>query len=296
MTAVTSSVTEWSGWLGVWSALAEVHESLGREAVAEGRSRSAGGHLQPGCRLLPLRQVLLDPRYPGDAPGSCPCCELLHGCVATPRPTRAQDRDPPGQRPDGRCPAPRAAGPHPVVILVPGLDSAKEELRPTEQLFLDRGLATFVVDGPGQGEAEYDLPIRPDWEVPGAAIIDALEELPEVDATPHRGLGCEPGRVLRSTDGDGRAPGAGCHIPLGAVPVRDQLGRPAQPDPGCLPGPVVSETDGEAHAKALELSLAGRAGNIVVPMLIVAGHPRTGSSPRTTPSCSPRRRVVPWNS
>ena len=74
-------------------------------------------------------------------------------------------------------------GPHPVVILVPGLDSAKEELGATEQLFLDRGLATFAVDGPGQGEAEYDLPIRSDWEVPGSAVIDALEQLPEVDPT-----------------------------------------------------------------------------------------------------------------
>jgi len=42
---VTSSVTEWSGWLDAWSALAEVHESLGREALAHGLWRSAGGHL-----------------------------------------------------------------------------------------------------------------------------------------------------------------------------------------------------------------------------------------------------------
>ena len=32
-----------------------------------------------------------------------------------------------------------------------------------------------------------------------------------------------------------------------------------------------SDSDDEARAKALELSLAGRAGNIVVPLLIVAG-------------------------
>ena len=43
------------------------------------------------------------------------------------------------------------------MIMIPGLDSAKEELRSTEELFLERGIATFSVDGPGQGEAEYDL-------------------------------------------------------------------------------------------------------------------------------------------
>ena len=53
------------------------------------------------------------------------------------------------------------------MIMIPGLDSAKEELRSTEELFLARGVATFSVDGPGQGEAEYDLAIRGDWEVPG---------------------------------------------------------------------------------------------------------------------------------
>ena len=50
--------------------------------------------------------------------------------------------------------------------MIPGLDSTKEELRSTEELFLERGVATFSVDGPGQGEAEYDLAIRGDWEVP----------------------------------------------------------------------------------------------------------------------------------
>ena len=60
------------------------------------------------------------------------------------------------------------------MIMISGLDSAKEELRSTEDLFLERGIATFSVDGPGQGEAEYDLAIRGDWEVPGAAIIDQL--------------------------------------------------------------------------------------------------------------------------
>ena len=53
-----------------------------------------------------------------------------------------------------------------MILMIPGLDSTKEELRSTEDLFLERGVATFSVDGPGQGEAEYRLPIRADWEVP----------------------------------------------------------------------------------------------------------------------------------
>src|SRR4029077_15663505 len=91
--------------------------------------------------------------------------------------------DPPGKRVQipfdgshiaGILRQPRGRGPHPVMIMIPGLDSAKEELRSTEDLFLERGIATFRVEGPGQGEAEYDLAIRGDWEVPGGAIIDSL--------------------------------------------------------------------------------------------------------------------------
>src|SRR5262249_57601238 len=86
-----------------------------------------------------------------------------------------------GSRLVGILRQPAGEGPHPVMIMIPGLDSAKEELRSTEELFLERGIATFSVDGPGQGEAEYDLAIRGDWEVPGGAIIDYLIAEPSLD-------------------------------------------------------------------------------------------------------------------
>lgn len=100
--------------------------------------------------------------------------------------------DPPGRRVEipfdgarlvGILRLPSGAGPHPAVVMIPGLDSAKEEFRSTEALFLERGVATFSVDGPGQGEAEYDLPIRGDWEVPGAAVLDAVSALDGVDGS-----------------------------------------------------------------------------------------------------------------
>ncbi len=168
--------------------------------------------------------------------------------------------------------APLSPGPHPVVILVPGLDSAKEELRTTEQLFLDRGLATFAVDGPGQGEAEYDLPIRPDWEVPGAAIIDAL------GAAARGRRHHEPGPGVSAWAGTTRpgsppaSPGCGPSFPSRGP---YQFGTNWQELPSLTRNAFrvrsFSSSDDEARCKALELSLVGRAGNIVVPLLIVAG-------------------------
>jgi dienelactone hydrolase len=77
---------------------------------------------------------------------------------------------------------PHAQGPHPTVLLIPGLDSTKEEFRDVERTFHDRGMATFALDGPGQGEAEWTLPIRPEWEVVGETVISYLQSMPDVDA------------------------------------------------------------------------------------------------------------------
>jgi dienelactone hydrolase len=70
----------------------------------------------------------------------------------------------------------------PVVILIGGLDSVKEELQQVADYFLDRGMATLALDGPGQGETGLTLKIEPASEKPIGAAIDFLESMPDVDA------------------------------------------------------------------------------------------------------------------
>jgi pimeloyl-ACP methyl ester carboxylesterase len=60
------------------------------------------------------------------------------------------------------------------VILIPGLDSTKEEFFHWEDVFLVRGMATLSLDGPGQGETGFALDIRPDYEAAVGAILDAV--------------------------------------------------------------------------------------------------------------------------
>jgi 2,6-dihydroxypseudooxynicotine hydrolase len=62
-----------------------------------------------------------------------------------------------------------------------GLDSTKEEMDVYEGIFLARGMATLAFDGPGQGEAEYDLPIRGDYEVAVAAVMDYIGTRNDLD-------------------------------------------------------------------------------------------------------------------
>jgi len=78
-----------------------------------------------------------------------------------------------------RVPGP--GGRYPVVIMMPGLDSVKEELQATAEYMLNRGLAIIAVDGPGQGETEYELPIEPAYERVASAVADYLEGRDEVD-------------------------------------------------------------------------------------------------------------------
>ena len=69
----------------------------------------------------------------------------------------------------------------PVVIMIPGLDSVKEELQATAEYLLSRGLAVIAIDGPGQGEAEYELPIEPAYERVTTAVADYLKGRDDVD-------------------------------------------------------------------------------------------------------------------
>src|SRR5437879_635229 len=70
----------------------------------------------------------------------------------------------------------------PVVVMAPGLDSTKEELHAYEDAFLNRGIAVLAIDGPGQGEAEYEIPICGDYERAARAACDWIEKRADLDA------------------------------------------------------------------------------------------------------------------
>lgn len=66
--------------------------------------------------------------------------------------------------------------PHPCAVLLPGLDSTKEEWAAGEDVFLACGLATFTLEGPGQGEARRYGPWKLEHERAVAAALDVLVE------------------------------------------------------------------------------------------------------------------------
>jgi dienelactone hydrolase len=182
MEAVRRELTSWSSWCAAWCDRARVHEALGDEAGDGGHVRSAAGHWITAAVCYHFAKFLYFDD-PDQARGAHAAAVRCH--------TRALPHlDPPGERlevPFDGAPLPgvlrRPAGvPTPAVVLViSGLDSAKEEMHSYEQLLLERGVATFAFDGPGQGEVETMLPIRADWEAPVAAVLDTLAETGSVD-------------------------------------------------------------------------------------------------------------------
>ncbi len=135
------------------------------------------------------------------------------------------------------------------------------------------------VDGPGQGEAEYDLAIRPDWEVPGTAIIDAACALPGIDAGRIGIWGVSLGGyyAARVAGGDHRvrATIALCG-PYCLGDIWDQLPELSR---AAFTVRSKSGSDEQARAAASQLSLDGVGAKITAPLLIIAGQ---------------RDRIFPW--
>ena len=277
---ITRGLDRWEDWCAAWSAVGAEHEALGRAALAAGREMSAGAHLAQAAVYYHFAKFL----FTHDLAQLRAAHRSAVRCLDDALPYL----DPPGRRIEipfdgarlvGVLRRPPGAGPHPVVIMIPGLDSAKEEFRSTEELFLERGLATFSVDGPGQGEAEYDLAIRGDWEVPGAAIIDRLVTEPGLDGGRIAVWGVSLGGYYapRVASGDDRV--RACVALAGPYNFGDHWDR--RPLLTREAFRVRSKTPDEEAARAVagQLSMAGRAGLIRCPLLAVMGQ---------------QDRLIPW--
>jgi len=269
---ITGGLERWADWCAAWSTVGAEHEQLGRSALAAGHARSAGAHLAQAAVYYHFAKFL----FVNDLDQMRTAHRAAVRCLDDALPYL----DPPGRRIEipfggarlvGVLRQPPGAGPHPVIIMIPGLDSTKEELRSTEELFLERGVATFSVDGPGQGEAEYDLAIRGDWEIPGAAIIDRLVAEPGLDAGRIGVWGVSLGGYYapRVASGDDRV--RACVALAGPFSFADHWDQ--RPSLTREAFRVRSQSPDMATARAVagQLSLAGRAEKIRCPLLAVMG-------------------------
>jgi 2,6-dihydroxypseudooxynicotine hydrolase len=183
----TARIDTWADWLPEWNRTADEHVELALEAENAGHTQTAGHawrrasvdrHFGKFVWMLDRELVAEATRRSVDEMRSAhrlldPTAERLEFQLDA-QPVVANLRRPPGvERP-------------PVVVVVPGLDSTKEEFFYFEQSFLDRGMATVSIDGPGQGETGPDgfgrgLPIRFDYETAVTPLLDVLSRRSDVD-------------------------------------------------------------------------------------------------------------------
>jgi dipeptidyl aminopeptidase/acylaminoacyl peptidase len=271
--ATLARITRWDDWCREWGNTAARYEQLAQSAEDAGHPQTAAGAWQRAALAWHWGKfVFVD--HPGEqrsahdraiaayrraAPALIPAVELVHvpyGDTTLPAYLRVP------QATDRR---------KPVVIMVPGLDSTKEELQATADYFLARGLATIAVDGPGQGESEYELPIEPAYEKVATAVVDYLAARDDVD--PDR-IGC----FGVSLGGYYAARAAAYEERLTAVvalagPYRfdldwDEL--PAQTKDTFRVRSGAAGPD-DARARAARLTLEDAAKRIAMPLLVVGG-------------------------
>jgi len=172
---VLDETREWRDWAPNWKRVGDVHRAIADDATGGGRAVTATDAYQRAAWCYHLGKFLwFEDRELHD--------ELSELTVANY--AKAVTRlDPPGRRIEapfegavipGILRTPRGAKNAALTILVPGLDSVKEELYAMENDFLRRGLATLTIDGPGQGENAPRFPIRADWSTVITPLLDHL--------------------------------------------------------------------------------------------------------------------------
>jgi len=179
-----AEVTDWRDWCAFFIELARAHEQLARESLTDG-ALTASGHLVRGALCAHYGQFLYFafPQIKQEA------VELKLQLYRE----AASMMDPPAHRVEiafrkGHLPgylrSPNSEGPFPLVIILGGLDAAKEDMHQFASLCLERGLATLVFDGPGQGEAYYrGFYLDPTFHQAVSAAIDATAQHRQIDAS-----------------------------------------------------------------------------------------------------------------
>lgn len=286
----TGRLEKWEDWLDAWVATGDDHAALAREAESKGRGITAGEayvhatlcyHFAKFVWMVDLKKHraaadkavaalreahrLLDPTAERtEVPFER---TMMIGYLRRPRGTGANGR------------GSGSAGRPPLVLLIPGLDSTKEEFFHWENVFLIRGMATLSLDGPGQGETGYNTCICHNYEVAVSAMLDALAGRNDLDLTRVGAAGVSLGGYY--------APRAAAFEPrikaVAAIGGPHNFGETWS----ALPG-LTRETfrhhsgardDDDARAKALRLGLSGVLTRITQPFLVVFGK---------------QDRLIPW--
>jgi predicted amidohydrolase/dienelactone hydrolase len=270
--ATMARIERWDDWCREWGRTAQRYEQLAEAAEANGQTATAGEAWRRAALAWHWGKfIFVDHPAEQRAAHERTVADFRRG-AGTLNPPAEPVRIP---YQDTTLAAylrvPATHGRPPVVIMMPGLDSVKEELQATAEFMLSRGLAVIAIDGPGQGEAEYDLPIEPAYERVTTAVVDYLQGRDDID----------PGRIGAfgvSLGGYYAARSAAFEPRLRAVvalagPYRFDLDWDELPPQtrATFQHRSGAATDAEARERAAALTLEHAAAQITLPLLVAHG-------------------------
>jgi len=269
---ITAPLQSWAEWCHAWSTGAESYLQLAAIALEQESTRTAGEHLARAATYFHFAKFLFVHDRDQARLASNRAADALTRALPYLDPAGERVEIPfRGQRLVGVLRIPQGPGPFPTVWLIPGLDSTKEELREVERSFLNRGMATFACDGPGQGEVEWYLPIEPDWSEVGEVVLRHLRTFDRVDDDRIGVWGVSLGAYYAA------------RVAAAGLAVRATIALSGPYDFGAAwngLNPLTrrafqvrsgSSTMEEAALRARDLTLEGVSGNITEPLLVIMG-------------------------
>ena len=179
----TARVEKWDDWCREWCVTGDVHADLAAKAEAKARTATAGETHISAALCYHFGKFLFQDHHDEYVAAGRKSIDAFAKGLKLLDPTAERVEIPfDGATMVGTLRRPPDAARPPLVLLLPGLDSVKEEFFSWENVFLKRGLATFSLDGPGQGECGYHSSIRADYETPVSAALDALTKRTDIDS------------------------------------------------------------------------------------------------------------------
>jgi dienelactone hydrolase len=265
-------IDQWADWCRIWSEEAGRHESLAAEALEKKRRATAAeSHLRAAIYYHYGKHLF------AAAPDEY---RRAHDNMLRCYAAAAAETDPPMQRVEfpfagarmaGWLRVPRGVARPPVAVILPGLDACKEELHAWSNAFVKRGLATLALDGPGQGETAFHLPVRPDWGNVLGAVIDALAQRSDVNGRAVGVVGQSLGALYAPLAAAGEPRIRACIANCGPYDWGTTLPKMPKVSQEVFFARSHARTPGEAQALAKEMTLEGKAKNIQCPLLVVFG-------------------------
>jgi len=180
----TARIEKWDDWCREWVATGDVHHDLAVKAETKGNSISAGEAYIGAALCYHFGKFVFQDYHDEYVSAANKSVEAFAKGLKLLDPTGERVEIPfDGAMMVGtlRRPAHEGVKNPPLVLLLAGLDSTKEEFYHWENVFLKRGLATFSLDGPGQGECGYNSHIRPDYEAAVSTALDTLTRRRDID-------------------------------------------------------------------------------------------------------------------